>query len=695
MKYLILIIGGMLVAAMAAATVVEKIAGPATAVSAVYGSWWFAAGWALLAVLSLAFMLKRKLERRVPTFMLHSSFLVILLGAAITHFWGGQGSVHLREGIPTAEYVDQERLVRPLPFVLTLDHFSIQYYPGTDAPMDYVSLITVRHHGDSEIDAFGAGPSPIEARVAMNDVFSHQGYRFYMASYDSDQRGSLLRVSHDSWGMGVSYAGYALLLLSIIAFFFDPRSHFRQLWRGAAMCVLLLGLASCHKAEDNAPRTIPRQQAAELSGLLMDYNQRICPMSTLAADVSLKLYGKLGYRGLTAEQVLAGWIFFPDSWMREPVKQSHGARAEMENAELANIQQLLASGTLLRLYPVEVEGEILWASPMDYLPQDVPAEEQIFVRKGLGYLSELAARGQWSDFSQVVSKLKEYQIAKGDYTVPSPTRVKAETLYNHLHIYLPIAIFLICSGLLFYIYFIVTMEGARPWVAVLSYLVTALTFCLLLFLVSLRGYVAGHWPLSNGFETMLCMAICALAGGLIFGNRWRLALPFGLIIAGLAMIVAMLGDKNPQITPLMPVLASPLLSIHVAIVMVAYALLAFAMLGGITGIFCQAAGRAEQSRSLARIDLMMLYPAVFCLALGIFIGAIWANESWGRYWGWDPKETWALITMLVYAFALHGGTYRWLRSPMHLHIYCVVAFLCVIITYFGVNFLLGGLHSYA
>ena len=161
----------------------------------------------------------------------------------------------------------------------------------------------------------------------------------------------------------------------------------------------------------------------------------------------------------------------------------------------------------------------------------------------------------------------------------------------------------------------------------------------------------------------------------------------------------MMGEANPQVSHLMPVLSSPLLSFHVVVIMLAYALLAFVMLNGVTALVVHLTARGEDSRTeverLQVLSRLLLYPAVFLLAVGIFIGAVWANVSWGRYWGWDPKEVWALVTLLVYAFALHSASLPWFRRPLFFHVFAVLAFLCVLVTYFGVNFLLGGMHSYA
>ena len=176
-----------------------------------------------------------------------------------------------------------------------------------------------------------------------------------------------------------------------------------------------------------------------------------------------------------------------------------------------------------------------------------------------------------------------------------------------------------------------------------------------------------------------------------------MALPFGFLLCGLTLLVSMLSEANPQITQLMPVLASPLLSIHVVVIMIAYSLLAFIMLNGVTAVILHYSNKEciPQIERLQVISRIILYPAIFLLTIGIFVGAIWANVSWGRYWGWDPKEVWALITMLVYALALHPSSLPPFRKPMFFHIFSIVAFLTVLVTYFGVNYILGGIHSYA
>lgn len=206
-------------------------------------------------------------------------------------------------------------------------------------------------------------------------------------------------------------------------------------------------------------------------------------------------------------------------------------------------------------------------------------------------------------------------------------------------------------------------------------------------MIALNWLASAHAPCSNGEETMQLMAFCALTVCVGLRRGSPSMPPLGMILAALALFVSLMGRRTPQVTQLMPVLNSPLLSVHVLVIMLAYSLLALMALSGAMWL----CGR----RDMLAVARRLLCPAVFLLASGIFIGAVWANKSWGRYWGWDPKEVWALITMLVYTFPLHRGIVRVLARDRAFAIFCVLAFLSVLMTYFGVNFFLGGLHAYS
>ncbi len=207
---------------------------------------------------------------------------------------------------------------------------------------------------------------------------------------------------------------------------------------------------------------------------------------------------------------------------------------------------------------------------------------------------------------------------------------------------------------------------------------------------ALRWYVAGYIPLSNGCEAMQFMAICIMLLTLLFRNKIHSIQPFGLLASGLVLLVSYIGQPDPQIDPLVPVLASPWLSAHVSVIMISYALFFFIMIDGIIGLCVP-----KQGERLMYISRLLLYPAVLLLGTGIVLGAVWANISWGGYWSWDPKETWALITFMIYSGAFHSKVCGKFENQRFFHLYMIIAFLAVLMTYFGVNYLLGGLHSYA
>lgn len=711
-------------AVLTAATILEKILGTPFVSRHIYGSPLFVALWSALALLAVIYLLRRR-GLRTATWLLHLALLVILCGAFVTWYTGKQGSLHLRlNEEPTSIYLDSEGNDQQFPFTVTLDRFDIEYYPGTRAPLDFVSRIVITDESQSHTET-----------IAMNRIAQYRGFRFYQSSYDSDEAGSRLSVTHDPWGIGITYTGYLLLLLAMTAQLIDRQGSFRRLLhnrtlRGIGMgCVAVLAILPAQASDRAVPPTLPRDLAAKLGQTCVYYNQRICPLSTLAHDFTVKLCGKNRYRGLTPEQILAGWLFYYDEWKQEPMikiksrearhllgiesryarltdfnravreyrPENPADRGVSEANEKFNLVAMLCTGSLLKLFPYQQNDTLHWASQVDILPRELPHEQRVFIGRSMNYMNELVARHDYAELSQVLDKITLYQQKYCGEAYPSPYRLQAELLYNRMGHSLVVAILLLIAGVTTFIQacrHIVVSTAGSPLTHRLRLAGIILGFTYLSAALLLRGYIAGHWPLANGFETMQFMAWCALGLTLLCYRRFILIIPFGYLVSGLAMMVSMMGESNPAITPLMPVLTSPLLSVHVVLVMTAYTLLAFVMFNGIAGLALSRRHpyRAEQLQLVGRI---LLYPAVFTLAAGIFVGAVWANISWGRYWGWDPKEVWALITWLVYALALHPGSLPLFRRPLFFHGFCVAAFLCVVITYFGVNFLLGGMHSYA
>ena len=712
------------------ATVAEKIWGTPFAHANIYGSAWFAALWALLAAASALLMVRRGLLRRMPTALIHMALLVILAGAAVTRLTSCHGLGHVRVGQTVGEFVTDEQLVARFPFALTLTHFDVECYAGTRSPMDYVSRLRIE--ADTDV---------AEGEVRMNHIYSYAGYRFYQSGYDDDRRGCTLAVAHDPAGIALTYVGYGLLLLGMAVFFADRRSDFRRLlhrWRTAVALALVLipGTASAADRSTDTPRVLPPDVAGAFGNLWVLHNGRICPLSTLASDLTVRLCGRPTYRGLTPEQVLTGWMFFYDDWQHQPLirlkdnaaaaalgvagrhaslsdfyspdglyrlaSARRGAPASVVDADdKFNTIAMLTSGAMLRIFPcADADGGIDWLSPADRIPPSVPDAEWIFVRRSLDYVAETVVRRDYAEVVRLVGKIGLYQQRVAGGVLPSDRMRRLEQAYSRLAAHSWIFGLCIAMGLVAYAFWGIGLATGRACPRPVRVALTAFAAALLAWLTALllmRGVVAGRVPLSDGFETMQFMAWCALALAVALCRRAPVALPAGLVVGGLALLVSHLGHSNPQITPLMPVLASPLLCIHVVVIMIAYSLLAFAMLNGLAACvirLCCRVASAPVAR-LADLSRIIVCPAVFLLAAGIFVGAVWANVSWGRYWGWDPKEVWALVTMMVYSAALHTRMLPALRRPMAFHVFCVAAFLCVLVTYFGVNMLLGGMHSYA
>ncbi|MBV3496719.1 cytochrome c biogenesis protein CcsA [Phocaeicola massiliensis] len=743
---------GILLFVLTIATILEKVNGTEFVNNHIYSSVPFIILWGSTALASLLYMIKRKLYRQWTTFLLHLSFILILVGAFVTWIDGEQGTLQLKLGEKTMSFINKGGEKRTLPFSISLEDFEIIYYKGTRAPMDYVSRITVSAENNSE---------SLEGEISMNKIFSFMNYRFYQSGYDANGQETVLSVSHDPYGIGITYTGYSILLVSIILFFLNPQSTFRQLMKsyrnnsqdikkGCSILFLLFistfPMGSRAMAADHPlPKTLPRETAGRFGDLYILYNDRICPLQTFARDFTIKLYGKPTYHGLTSEQVLTGWLFYYDSWKNEPViriksnearrlldikgqyasvKDFAGSTNEykLEDAmrqihlgrqitdrkgieeanEKFNIISMVCTGALMKIFPYrDAKGNTLqWYAQSDRLPNEMGNEQWTFTRKAMNYVHEQIVMKRFDEVNRLLNKIKQYQQKECGEALPSASRFKAEKLYNQFDYSKPIAIFCLCIGLFAFIYYCrctVTEKNICCSLAFIFNLLLCSIFIYLSMTIVLRGYVSNHLPLSNGFETMQFMAWCTVLLTFFLQRKFTLSVPFGFLLCGLTLLVSMFGEQNPRITQLIPVLQSPLLSIHVVAIMTAYSLLAFIMLNGITAVVLHYSTENCETAIdfLQRISRLILYPAVFLLTIGIFIGAVWANVSWGRYWGWDPKEVWALITMLVYALALHPASLKWFRYPMFFHVFGIVAFLTVLITYFGVNFLLGGMHSYA
>ena len=681
MKRLILIIYVVLVVVLAVATFVEQARGTAFVGEHVYHTAWFCTLWGVLAALTLVACFRLHLWRRVPLLLLHGSFLVILGGAFLTFMGGQQGVVHLEEGQATDRFMlrDSGELF-PLPFTLRLDSFRVQCYPGTDAPEDYISYVRLSVPSGGER----------AATVSMNRILTCEGYRFYQSSYDPDGRGSWLSVNHDPWGIGVTYAGYALLGLSMLWVLLGRGGEFRRLLRhpllrkgGFLAVFLLLGTAVAVQAQGRKLPVLKQRQADSLAAVQVIYHDRVTPFNTLARDFVLKLTGRPTYKGLTPEQVVGGWLLHPEVWKDEPMIRIKSAALRRRlglEGDFARLSDLFDGQT----YRLQAYWDASAGQAGDKLS---PLEKAIVETDEKVGLILMLQNGT------LIRPLP----TDGSVAPLSDAKVRAELLYNRIPFSQVLFMFnltmgLLAFGLLLYKGMRRIPPAGRAFRAMERVLTCALWAALLFQAAgyALRWYIGGRIPLGNGYETMQFLALATLLLSGLFRRRFPFTLPFGFLLSGFALLVSWLGQMNPQITPLMPVLVSPWLSSHVSLIMMSYALFAFMMLNGVLALCLR-----REALRLMLLSRLLLYPAAFFLGAGIFLGAIWANVSWGHYWAWDPKEVWALVTFMVYGVAFHARSLRCFRRPVFFHVYMIAAFLTVLMTYFGVNYVLGGMHSYA
>ena len=736
LKNLILVVATAIILILITATIVESSKGTAFVRQHIYTSAWFVVLWAALAVAAAVYIVLRKNKSNICTSVLlvHASFLVILLGAFTSWTMAESGTIHLRQNETTSTMKDEEGKTKELGFEVSLKNFNVVNYPGTDAPMDYVTTLTANTQ---------------EIKVSMNNIGSFNGYRFIQSGYDSDMQGTTLGVYHDPWGIGITYTGYALLFISLIATMVSKKTRIRHLYRKAlslqgakAWAVTALLAVSSFATSANAQEMvkIDGDIADDFGKICVLYNSRITPINTVATSFVTKLCGKPTWDGLSSNQVFAGWIFdvpywetvkmieikekkaqellgingkwasFDDFWdsynnykLDAPLKKAYKdgdtkLQKQLRDAdEKFNIIRMLYGGEMLKMFPyVGKQGHMQWFAPGQPLGNlKLDEKELVFIKKSMDYLAESIITGDKARAEEIAKKIYSYQHVRGKAVVPTKFRIYTETFYNKTNAQrLPVMLYLTLSLVLAIVSTLSLNNGKQKKTRLVSSVLTWVMLIHTTLLLTLRWFVSGHLPMSNGYETMQFMAWATLIVTLVMQKRFLPVKQFGPLLSSFALLVAMITDGNPQITQLMPVLQSPLLSVHVMVIMFSYALFGLTALIGLQGLIAHHRKQEEKEQQLAALSQFLLYPAVALIAIGIFIGAIWANVSWGRYWSWDSKETWALITMLIYSAPLHADI-KWLRKAQHMHIYMLLAFLSVLMTYFGVNYFLSGMHSYA
>ncbi|MDR1793094.1 MAG: cytochrome c biogenesis protein CcsA [Bacteroidales bacterium] len=477
-------------------------------------------------------------------------------------------------------------------------------------------------------------------------------------------------------------------------------------------------------------KTITKEEANALGSLSIFYNGRIAVLDSYAKDFCRKIYGQSTYKDLDAVQVLSGWLFFPEEWQNEPffkikskqLQQKLGVKkyakltdflgnaetyqlfrwgggydphnvAIKEAIEKISLIRALHTGESLKIFPQKSQ----WYAQNDDLSL-ADANDTLFISNVFQLLYESVGEQNHAQILEIIHKISLFQKSRAEKGSIDDKKVRIELIYNSFNIVNVLFKIHLSAGILLVFFYIFFMQKGKKttWISGVNRCILLICCVLLTLYLAIRWYLSSHIPLSNGYETMLFLSWVIVLICIVLAKKSPLLSLGGLVISGFTLLVASLNFMNPQIGNLMPVLASPWMSIHVSLVMIAYAVFTFTFINSLIYIALRifTKGETPQMAQLQTISQTLLLLGVGFLSIGIFTGAVWANITWGRYWGWDPKEVWALITLIVYSMPLHGKILSFFQKPIFFHIFLIFAFFCVLMTYFGVNYLLGGMHSY-
>ena len=643
-----------------------------------------------------------------------------------------------------------------LPFYIKLYDFIMERYPGTNSAASYASEVQLNDSRNNVHKDF---------RIYMNNILTHDGYRFFQSSFDQDEKGTYLSVNHDFWGTWISYLGYALLTLGLIMVFFSERTRFYQVRKKLEkaknvivifLCTVGLSMSmSAQKIIEQNINAVSESHAYLFSSVIVqDHKGRMKPIHTLSREVMRKMARTESIMGLSADQIILSmyadklnWISVPmikvsdnkklheilgsagtlasyknffetngEYKLREEVRHAYGLqpidRGQFEKDimkidERVNIASMIYSGRLFKIIPVPGDPNNTWVSAqVEHGSEivEVPVANRFFSEYPKALHDALHDQNQ-GQADQIVTELISYQKDKGALVIPSDEAIITEIMLNKFNVFSRLSLYYSLLGLSFLILLFMTVfmpdRNFNRILKVLFWLV-AVGFVFHTLGLGMRWYVSGRAPWSNGYESMIYIAWTTTLAGLIFTRRSLGGLAATMILAGTILLVAMLSYLDPEITPLVPVLKSYWLTIHVSLIAGSYG---FLMLGAIIGfinlllmVFLTEDNKHRIKsiiKEMTLISELTLVGGLVMISIGTYLGGVWANESWGRYWGWDAKETWALVTILVYAFILHMRIIPKIYTLYNFNLATLFGFASVLMTYFGVNYYLSGLHSYA
>ncbi len=645
-----------------------------------------------------------------------------------------------------------------IPFFIHLKDFQLEKYPGTENPSSYaseVTLIDTIHNKKFDHRIFMNHVLDYGGYRFFQSSYDPDETGTIL-SVNHDWWGTLVTyIGYLLMGIGMFLAVFTKgsrfrMLMNKSK---DVRQKREKLLK---VMVLFFGLIpfSSHAGDDYTP--IDRHQADQFGELIIqDFGGRFMPVNTMADMILRKVYRGVSYKEMNANQVFVGLHVNFAHWFNEPfiyvsgdstkkVLGIEGKYASMQNFygenakykltnyvknaqtkspskrnvfdknfiktdERFNIIRGVVMGYYLRIFPMKNDQTNTWYAPADNLTK-LKGDDSTFVSGIMNmYIIEAnaaQASGDWKETDKVLKLIDTYQRGAGNPALmPSKSKIAWEIFYTKSNVFERLNNLYLTLGLILLIAQFVNLFRPKIKVGIFNKVATVLFILLALahaFTLGLRWYLSGHAPWSNGYEAIVFISFITVVAGLLFSKNSKIVLGATGILAWLMLFVAHLNNMDPQISNLVPVLKSYWLMIHVAIITGSYGFLGLSAILGIINlnidIFKSKNSRKRMdltSKELRYISEMVMTTGLFMLTIGTFLGGVWANESWGRYWGWDAKETWALASVLVYTIILHFRFIPGLKSDFTFNVASMVGYSSIIMTFYGVNFYLSGLHSYA
>ncbi|MFO7617261.1 MAG: cytochrome c biogenesis protein ResB [Bacteroidales bacterium] len=534
-----------------------------------------------------------------------------------------------------------------LPFSLKLEEFQLERYPGSNSPSSFASEVVL-------IDPAAGVNRP--HRIFMNNILTYRGYRFYQSSYDQDEQGTVLSVNHDGLGTTVTYIGYGLMILFIILALFAPGSRFRRLLkesrRGAVVAGMLLVMLTIGGLQNRAvaqslPQAPPKAEAREFGKLWVQGSEgRMKPVNTLAQEMIRKMFGRNNIQGMTPDQFWLSLMAEADRWhsvrlfevknaelaamfkvqgkkasfndfvtedsylLSELVNEAYNKRPNQRNGfdkavikldEQLNVFFMGMNGSLLKIYPDPRDPKAKWLDRNE-LPSGLVEDDSLLIRTSVpGYIEALynasaAEAGQWR------TAIDKFQKRYGSSVLPQENKSRLEVLYNRTLVFERLTLLYGLIGLIFLAIQLFGLFRSASWIKPVSRvmaLLVGLGFLLHTLGLALRWYLSGHAPMSNGYESMIFVAWGTILAGLLVMRRSMLTLSLTAVLAALSLLVAHMSWMNPEITPLVPVLKSVWLTIHVAVIMTSYSFLG---LGALIGLVSMVLFVTKTRKNHERID---------------------------------------------------------------------------------------------